>query len=495
MARTDQPHKLTFDTFVSRATDFSDPKNEKHRTIDYGKPETRAQFNGRYVKVPLWCTVHEEFFEQAPGNHLSLGQGCPKCGKTVYKEKRRKADPVADFRKVHGDIYDYSRVVYENVHTPVEIVCPTHGVFWQKPNSHLTGQGCPHCWENRRKAFGAAKTADYKDNFAERAARIHKGAYAVVVPPEHSHDDVVLNCPKHGDFTQKAFSHLDGHGCPTCGKTTSYAQLDLAEFVASLGVEVVHEDRKVLKGREIDIWVPSHNIGIEYHGLHWHTEDRIGDTHKAKYDLAEAAGIRLIQIYDYEWLERRPAVENRLRSMFSSDAAIGARACEVREVSGGDANRFFAEHHTQGRGQNPIAAYGLYHENLLVACASFGTARYGHEGWELLRFATVGRVQGALGRLLAKFREVKSPESILSYCDLRWGNGTVYERNGFVLDGITVPDYFYVGPNGSRIPRYSARERPQGMTESAWAASKGYRKVVGVGHQRWVLTRKASPSH
>lgn len=494
MARTDQPHKLTFDTFVSRATDFSDPKNEKHRTVDYGKPETRAQFNGRYVKVPLWCTVHEEFFEQTPGNHLSLGQGCPKCGKDVYKAKRRKADPVADFRAVHGTLYDYSRVVYENVHTPVEIVCPTHGSFSQKPNAHLSGQGCPDCWENRRKAFGAAKTVSYKADFAERAARVHRGAYSILSTPENSHDDVRFNCPKHGDFTQKAFSHLDGHGCPSCGRIISYAQRDLAEFVQSLGVEVELENRTILKGKEIDIWVPNHNLGIEYHGLHWHTEDRVGNIHREKYELAVAAGIRLIQVWDFEWLDRRHAVENRLRAILCPDAAIAARKCEVREVRGGDANRFFSENHTQGRGQNPVAAFGLYYEDRLVACASFGTARYGREGWELLRFATIGRVQGALGRLLSRFYEVKNPTQLWSYCDLRWGTGAVYERNGFVLDGHTPVGYFYVSANGTQVPRYSAGERETGMTEREWAASKGYRKVLGVGHQRWVLTRKASPS-
>ena len=238
MARTDQPHKLTFDAFVAAVTDFSDPLNEKHRNLDYGKPETRAAWNGAKSKIPIWCNVHEEFFVQLAANHRSLGQGCPKCGKRTYKEKRRTPNPVAKFREVHGDLYDYSLVEYVNSQTPVAIICNAHGVFNQKPNAHLLGHGCPECWKRRRLAFAKDRTADYQATFAERSAKVHEGRYAIVTTPEHSHDVAVMHCPKHGDFEQKAYAHLLGHGCPACGKIMSYAQREVATFVESLGVAV-----------------------------------------------------------------------------------------------------------------------------------------------------------------------------------------------------------------------------------------------------------------
>ena len=49
-------------------------------------------------------------------------------------------------KKIHGDKYDYSKSEYTLSHNKVCIICPTHGEFWQKPNSHTNGQGCPCCY-------------------------------------------------------------------------------------------------------------------------------------------------------------------------------------------------------------------------------------------------------------------------------------------------------------------------------------------------------------
>ena len=485
MARTDQPHKLTFDSFVAKCTDFSNPLNEKHAGLDYGKPETRAAWNGSKSNIPIWCEAHREFFTQMAANHMSLGQGCPKCGDEIRRAKRVKADPVADFRKVHGDTYDYSQMVYTNVQDKITIICREHGPFEQKPNSHLAGQGCPQCWENRRKAFGKARNESYQAAYAERAARVHEGAYSILRLPTAAHDTVLLNCPKHGDFEQKAFSHLDGHGCPTCGSNVSNAQKQITALIESFGVEVARENRTVLDKLHIDVWVPSHGIGVEYHGSYWHTEARVGNKHREKWERAEKAGIRLIQIFDFEWLGNPLAVEARLRSLFGLSEPVAARKCELRKVSRSEAAAFFREVHTQGPGSNPEAAYGLFYEGALAACMSFGKNRFKGEGWELLRYASKARVQGGFSRLFKAFTSEHNPERITSYCDLRWGDGNVYRAAGFELDGVTNPDYWYT-LRDRRILRYAARHRPKDQTEREWAAEHGYEKVLGVGHQRWV---------
>ena len=54
---------------------------------------------------------------------------------------------------VHGDKYDYSKVNYVNSQTKVCIICPEHGEFWQKPSSHLQGQGCPICKESKCEKY------------------------------------------------------------------------------------------------------------------------------------------------------------------------------------------------------------------------------------------------------------------------------------------------------------------------------------------------------
>ena len=109
---------------------------------DYSKVE----YSNNRTKVCIICPVHGEFW-QTPHTHLQ-GCGCPACYGT---KKRTKEEFVEEARKIHGDRYDYSRVEYINNKTPVCIICPEHGEFWQKPMNHLAGCGCPECGLGRSK--------------------------------------------------------------------------------------------------------------------------------------------------------------------------------------------------------------------------------------------------------------------------------------------------------------------------------------------------------
>ena len=112
-------------------------------------------------------------------------------------------------RSVHGDKYDYSKVVYVNKETPVEIICPVHGSFMQIPNNHIRGKGCAKCKPNCRMS---------QQDFVKKACKVHhnKYDYSETVFTKTS-DNVIIRCPEHGYFTQLAGSHLQGHGCPKCG--------------------------------------------------------------------------------------------------------------------------------------------------------------------------------------------------------------------------------------------------------------------------------------
>lgn len=123
MARTDQPHKLTFEAFVQKASDMSNPINAKHWSTDYSRPESRAAWNGSKVKIPLWCNHHHEFYVQQPANHMN-GQGCPKCGVELRTEKKRKPKPP----KVPLTVVKYETCTLEGCDNPHKArgYCQTH---------------------------------------------------------------------------------------------------------------------------------------------------------------------------------------------------------------------------------------------------------------------------------------------------------------------------------------------------------------------------------
>jgi hypothetical protein len=117
------------------------------------------------------CKKHGTWFKQANVKALAGKTGCPECKKEGSNLRQRKGndDIIKEFREIHGDKYDYSKVDYYNRSTPVIITCPSHGEFTQTPMSHKRTIGCPRCayelgYEKYRKPVEDFKTAFEKSN-------------------------------------------------------------------------------------------------------------------------------------------------------------------------------------------------------------------------------------------------------------------------------------------------------------------------------------------
>lgn len=133
----------------------------------------------------------------------------------------RKCHNLEEFismaREVHGDRYDYSKSVYVDCKTPVEICCPDHGPFWQKPNRHLSGRGCPHMeCINRRRELTRKRNGNFVpfDEFVKRSNEVHgnKYDYSKVKYIDTMHK-VEIVCPIHGSFFLTPQKHMQGAGC------------------------------------------------------------------------------------------------------------------------------------------------------------------------------------------------------------------------------------------------------------------------------------------
>ncbi|MFA5760069.1 MAG: DUF723 domain-containing protein [Clostridia bacterium] len=165
-----------------------------------------VKYTNNSTKVHIKCNNCGLIFEQAPSSHLS-GQGCSKCAGT----KKSNTDEFIDKAKlVHSTKYTYDKVEYVNSKTKVLIFCnKCKREFWQKPNGHLSGQGCPHC---------AGKTITTED-FIIRSIKVHGQKYNYEKANYvSSNEEVIVECPEHGEFLIKASYHLSGSGCPSCTK-------------------------------------------------------------------------------------------------------------------------------------------------------------------------------------------------------------------------------------------------------------------------------------
>lgn len=130
-------------------------------------------------------------------------------------------------RKKHGDKYDYSKVEYINSKVRVCIICREHGEFWQTPNTHLQGCGCPECAKKTRKEKQIWDT----NEFLEKAIKVHGNKYDYSkVKYNGANKKVCIICPIHGEFWQKPSSHINSkQGCPKCYGNTKKTTIGFVE--------------------------------------------------------------------------------------------------------------------------------------------------------------------------------------------------------------------------------------------------------------------------
>ena len=170
---------------------------------DYSKVE----YHNANKNICIVCPEHGEFW-QTPASHLN-GSGCPKCSHRSYIYT--KDEWIKEAQKIHGSKYDYSKVEYKGNKVKVCIVCPKHGEFWMKPNSHLQGQSCPKCVHRCYKYT--------TKEFIDEAQKVHGDRYDYSkVEYVDSKTNVCIICPEHGEFWQTPANHLSGRGCEKCGK-------------------------------------------------------------------------------------------------------------------------------------------------------------------------------------------------------------------------------------------------------------------------------------
>lgn len=116
--------------------------------------------------------------------------------------------------QIHSNKFDYKYCVITNSRDKICIICPIHGQFWQRADSHLQGNGCSNCAR-------FIKNKSNTDDFIQKSINVHKYLYSYELVRYVSCDtDVEIICNIHGSFNQIPSNHLSGHGCPKCGDIT-----------------------------------------------------------------------------------------------------------------------------------------------------------------------------------------------------------------------------------------------------------------------------------
>ena len=208
---------------------------------------------------------------------------------------------------------------------------------------------------------------------------------------------------------------------------------------------IIKDDTK----KQLDFYIPDKQLAIEFNGdfIHSANYGKSADYHLNKTLLCSEQGIRLIHIFEHEWLTKQDILKSIISSALGIyKTRVYARKCELRDVSSKEAREFLEINHLQGFVPSSYRI-GLYYNDELVQLLCFGKNRFKKNEIELLRMCTKLNTQGIGG--FSKLLRHQPYDNFISYVDLSKYNAQGYLKNNFKVIGQSSPSYKYI--KGERV--------------------------------------------
>lgn len=472
---------------------------KKARNIHGNKYDySLVNYRNNRTQVEIICKEHGKFL-QTPSGHLS-GKGCKECGKEKSKEDTRsrimlsKDEFIKKANNIHKNLYDYSKIEYVDTRTKIKIVCKKHGSFLQTPQKHMSGRGCPTCGRERTIEHNFSNTQDFICK-----AKLLYGDLFDYKKVDYRGADIKIEiiCKKHGSFFQSPHNHLKGTGCPRCGVFASKFEIEIVNFIKTFYLgEIITNSKDIIPPMELDIYVPSLNLAIEFNGGYWHSEKfKPKDYHLLKYNLCKSRNIRLVSIWEWEIVKDKEKIKNFIKNIIVEKKKFFARKLHIKEVSIKEQREFLENNHLQGYVSCSLA-FGLYKEDELLQIMTLRAKDKKNKIFEIGRLATkVGYfVIGGAERLFKNLQKMVDFKEIISYNNMDKFTGEVYERLGLIFENITIP-YGWI-KNNVYLPRYQTQKSKlirQGFdknkSESEIMRNEGFSKIYLTGVQKFILKK------
>ena len=293
--------------------------------------------------------------------------------------------------------------------------------------------------------------------------------------------------------------------CPHCYKSgTSNMEQEIVEYIRSIISDRVYNrellNRRIIDNRELDIYIPTKNLAIEFDGLYFHSEvsgNKSHDYHLIKTNECKEKGIRLIHIFEDEWCYKKRIVKSKLRNLLLPPKyRIFARKCVIKEIDNNTKDKFVEKYHIQGKDISGIRL-GLFYYNHLVAVMTFCKSRLNSNyEYELSRFCSLSNFQivGGASKLLSYFERHYNPKSLITFADKRWSVGNLYYKLGFTLKNESRPNYFYTKDQQrfSRLPyqKYKLKSKlsnfDSNLSESQNMFNNGFDRIFDCGNMVFI---------
>lgn len=371
-------------------------------------------------------------------------------------------------------------------------------------------EGCPYC---KNKLLSTKKTMSHSEFLHKLGDRAKE--YEFLTEYKKAHEKIKVKHKCGNTFEMTPDSMLRGGRCKACKYSTGEGEL--FNEVKKISDDAIQGDRSILPcKREIDIYIPTNKIAIEYDGLRYHTVEHFMSDERRKWTYSYASkyhlwktdecykqGIRLLHFYEDEWLNKKDIVLDIIRTVLRVEPMkVYARKTNVAQITKKEADEFLCKNHIQGKVRAKFYI-GLFIEGELIAVQTYSSLRKSLGGknddeWELTRYATkLGySVIGGFSKCLSYFCKHNDVARIISYGDLRIidRDNNVYIKNGFNQTRVCSPSYYYV-KNNKRYHRFDYRKQvierkynwvyDDKKTEKEMMRELGYERIYDCGKIRY----------
>ena len=322
-----------------------------------------------------------------------------------------------------------------------------------------------------------------------------------------------------GNEVDRIYDYLVNVDRPTCSKCSSCIgaigsseELKIRDFITQfVNEEDIVKDRTVLEGKEIDIYIPILNLGIEYNGSVFHATvnsvytDKPYTYHRDKFLKAKEKGVHLITVFDVDWSNNQDKIKAYLKSLLTPSKALYGRNCTITKIDKDVADEFTDKYHIQGATKFNSINYGLFYQSELVSVMSFGKLRMEKDKqdyYELHRYCVKSGITifGGANKLLKHFEKEYNPKYIRSYSDNDYFLGGIYTKLGFINKGQCKPRYYWflqdteIKREQCKLARLK-RKYPKLYDEAVTSGAKnkedyimvqlGAKKVYRSGNTKW----------
>lgn len=343
---------------IKGTSDLESQQPELSKEWDYSKNSKTPSEYSQYSNKKAWWTCKSNHSWEAIISNRSKGSGCLECakltrGENISKIKNKDNTPLSDNKILMKDfciLNSYNPYIKgSSYQSKVLWICSICSKSWiARINKRIKGNGCPSCWSLNKggeyvRSIVKSQGSIFETNpEVEEYWNYEKNEYYNIDPSKisaGSHSYAYWHCPKCNNSWKAIIKSLTirGSRCSKCINKTSKGEKELFSFIKNLHKDAVQNNRIIIKPKELDIYIPSKRLAIEYNGEYWHSNEVISnrmnktseDYHKEKLESCKKNNVDLLFVWEDDWIKDKSKVKSALIEYFNN----GAKNCILKRLT------------------------------------------------------------------------------------------------------------------------------------------------------------------